>query len=657
MAKLRTLQVTGQASAATGPTNPTDLSRLQDVQALAGNAVVPAASNSAGIAGQKAADSNFVYLCPTTNTWVRMPAAKTWSAATVPAAGQIIFLTANPSGGWQEKVLAITANSLLSFDGSMVPQCTATSADIQTLLAAANFAAARTSLGIGTAGLRSNDIGWNFQAGGGNPSPGAFTTDNDTFPGVVSWIKFSSSTASGKTIKGILSIFLKGSAILLFNAAGEPAPYFITGRTVGSTWVQYNVTPQNPPSTAFSGLYTATFLPAAGGALQPDDGGTGASSYADGQILIGNSSTSGLNVATLTQGTNIAVTNGNGTITIGLSASANVLTFMGAANFAAMRTTLNLTVGTDVQAWNGTLDALAGKSLSGTGNIVLQSALDAVSAGIQFKASVRVATTANGTLASAFANGQTVDGIALATGNRILIKNQSAPAENGIYTVNASGAPTRATDFNVWTEIPGSLVAVQVGTANADTLWLSTADPGGTLGTTAITFTNWLALALLASNNLSDLANAATARTNLGLGTIATHGAGEYQTTLVFGPGIRNAGGTLSVNGYSANGYITPTDTSLTPTDGNYTYTFTVAGSAAGNGVRIALVTTGRAAGDRVRLNASFAADASRLRIYNATTSGTLLVDQTNDSTARKMNADFTFNGASWEVTGGGYYA
>lgn len=69
------------------------------------------------------------------------------------------------------------------------------------------------------------------------------------------------------------------------------------------------------------------------------------------------------------------------------------------------------------------------------------------------KDSVVCATTANGTLATAFENGDTVDGIVLATGNRILIKNQSAPAENGIYTVNASGAPTRATDFDSWTEI------------------------------------------------------------------------------------------------------------------------------------------------------------------------------------------------------------
>jgi len=104
------------------------------------------------------------------------------------------------------------------------------------------------------------------------------------------------------------------------------------------------------------------------------------------------------------------------------------------------------------------------------------------------KASVRVATTANGTLATAFENGDTVDGIVLATSDRILIKNQSAPAENGIYTVNASGAPTRATDFDAWTEIPGAFVSVEAGTVNAGTQWLCNVVAGGTLGVTAITF-------------------------------------------------------------------------------------------------------------------------------------------------------------------------
>lgn len=117
--------------------------------------------------------------------------------------------------------------------------------------------------------------------------------------------------------------------------------------------------------------------------------------------------------------------------------------------------------------------------------------VDATAQGLDIKQSVRVATTAAGTLASSFANGQTVDGVTLATGDRILIKNQAAPAENGIYVVAASGAPARATDFDAWAEIPGGFTFVEVGTTNADTGWVATADQGGTLGTTAIPFTQF----------------------------------------------------------------------------------------------------------------------------------------------------------------------
>ena len=106
------------------------------------------------------------------------------------------------------------------------------------------------------------------------------------------------------------------------------------------------------------------------------------------------------------------------------------------------------------------------------------------------KGTVRLATTTNGVLLTAYANGQTVDGFVLATGDRILLKNQTAQSENGIYTVNATGSPTRALDMDIWNEVPGAWVTVQQGTVNADTTWLSTADTGGTLNTTAITFTN-----------------------------------------------------------------------------------------------------------------------------------------------------------------------
>jgi hypothetical protein len=102
---------------------------------------------------------------------------------------------------------------------------------------------------------------------------------------------------------------------------------------------------------------------------------------------------------------------------------------------------------------------------------------------------VRVGSTANVTVSNPGTS--SFDGVTLSNGDRILLKNQTAPAENGIYVFNGSGvALTRATDMDAWAEVPGLVIVVQEGTANADTLWLSTANQGGTLGTTGITFTN-----------------------------------------------------------------------------------------------------------------------------------------------------------------------
>lgn len=107
--------------------------------------------------------------------------------------------------------------------------------------------------------------------------------------------------------------------------------------------------------------------------------------------------------------------------------------------------------------------------------------------GLKWKAPARVATTANGTLATAFANGQTVDGVTLATGDRILIKNQSDATANGIYVVAASGAPTRATDADGNTELINATLLVSEGTANADSQWTCTNDTMD-IGTTEIAF-------------------------------------------------------------------------------------------------------------------------------------------------------------------------
>lgn len=101
---------------------------------------------------------------------------------------------------------------------------------------------------------------------------------------------------------------------------------------------------------------------------------------------------------------------------------------------------------------------------------------------------VRVASTANGTLATAFADGQTVDGVVLATGDRILLKNQTTASENGVYVVTAT-TPTRATDFDETSEVrTGATVQATAGTVGAGLYFTLTTDNPITVGTTSQTW-------------------------------------------------------------------------------------------------------------------------------------------------------------------------
>lgn len=112
--------------------------------------------------------------------------------------------------------------------------------------------------------------------------------------------------------------------------------------------------------------------------------------------------------------------------------------------------------------------------------------LDAAILNAGKRARVRAATTANITISTALNNGDALDGVTLATGDLVLVKNQSAQGENGIYVVGVT--PARSGEFDTWAEFPGSLVAVAEGSTNADTVWICTSNDGGTLGTTAIVF-------------------------------------------------------------------------------------------------------------------------------------------------------------------------
>ena len=135
--------------------------------------------------------------------------------------------------------------------------------------------------------------------------------------------------------------------------------------------------------------------------------------------------------------------------------------------------------------------------------------VDSAAQGIDWKASVRAATTANITLASDLENGDTLDGVTLATGDRVLVKNQSTGSQNGIYVVAASGAPTRSTDCDTGAELTSNFaVFVEEGTTNADQGYVLTNDGAITVGTTALTFTQFTGLGqVVAGDGLSKTGN------------------------------------------------------------------------------------------------------------------------------------------------------
>lgn len=112
--------------------------------------------------------------------------------------------------------------------------------------------------------------------------------------------------------------------------------------------------------------------------------------------------------------------------------------------------------------------------------------VDAGIQGIDAKASCLTATTANITLSGT----QTIDGIAVVAGNRVLVKDQASAPNNGIYVV-AAGAWARATDADVWTELVSAFTFVEQGTVNADNGFICTVDATGTLGTTNVTWTQF----------------------------------------------------------------------------------------------------------------------------------------------------------------------
>ena len=263
-------------------------------------------------------------------------------------------------------------------------------------------------------------------------------------------------------------------------------------------------------------------------------GGTGITSISSNQILIGNTNGTGFDKKILTAGSNINITNQSGDIVIAYTGSNQTGT--GDIDDGAVTIPkLNLNSGTDIGADLTDLDLIVvhdmssnqirksqidriykyinSKGLTSLGEIpdltitnpptnsnhaANKSYVDSVASGLDIKKSVKIATTTNGTFNSSFSNGQMIDEIELKTGDRILIKNQDEPKQNGIYTVNASGSPARATDFDSDNKVsPGCFTFVEEGTTNADTGWVLATDGSINLGDTGLTFTQFSGAGLI----------------------------------------------------------------------------------------------------------------------------------------------------------------
>ncbi len=149
--------------------------------------------------------------------------------------------------------------------------------------------------------------------------------------------------------------------------------------------------------------------------------------------------------------------------------------------------TISTQAANSVAISGGTITGLGAPSASS--DAATKNYVDNLVTGLKTRIITRVATTANINLSNALENGDTLDGITLATGNKVLVKDQTDATENGIYNVVASGTATRDTDYDTVAELAGQLVIVQEGSSNADKIFLCTTDNSGSIGSVNIVFT------------------------------------------------------------------------------------------------------------------------------------------------------------------------
>ena len=184
-----------------------------------------------------------------------------------------------------------------------------------------------------------------------------------------------------------------------------------------------------------------------------------------------------------------------GTMSGNIAMGSNLVTGLGtpsAGGDATNKTYVDAQVATRLALAGGTMSgaiAMGTSKITGLGtptadqDAATKAYVDSIAQGLDVKGSCRAATTANITLSGA----QTIDGVAIIAGDRVLVKDQSTAANNGIY-VAAASTWSRAADADTWNELVGAFTFVEEGTVNDNSGWVCTSPSGGTLGVTAVTW-------------------------------------------------------------------------------------------------------------------------------------------------------------------------
>jgi hypothetical protein len=152
--------------------------------------------------------------------------------------------------------------------------------------------------------------------------------------------------------------------------------------------------------------------------------------------------------------------------------------------------------------------------------------VDSVAQGLGPKAACQVGTTANISLTGL----QTIDGYTTLAGDRVLVKNQTTTSQNGIYIASAT-AWTRATDLDVWSEVPGAYTVVLNG-GQAETGWVSTAATTGTINVTAMPWVQFSGNSTYYAGTGLTLSSNTFSITNTGV-TAASYGSASQNVTFV----------------------------------------------------------------------------------------------------------------------------